>query len=71
MVSDYMLATNLGLLTVDATMSQSSTPKAFTIFTRTMHRKTFAMIAVARKATFTPMSSGARLGIAIALSGGG
>ena len=59
------------ILTVEATMSQSSTPNAFTIFNRTMHRNAFAMIAVARKATFIPMSSGPRLGIAMMLSGGG
>lgn len=70
-VSNHFCMMSRSLLTVDATMSQSSTPNAFTIFTRTMHRKAFARNAVAMKATFTPTSSGPRLGIAMVLSGGG
>lgn len=69
-VSIHFCMRSLSSLTVDATMSQSSTPNAFTIFTRTMHRKAFARNAVAIKATLTPISSGPRLGIAMMLSGG-
>jgi hypothetical protein len=65
------LSESIGQLTVEATMSQSSTPNAFTIFTRTIHRSAFAMIAVATKAMLTPTSSGPRFGVAMMLSGGG
>lgn len=57
-------------LTVEATMSQSSTPNAFTIFTRTIHRIVLAMMAVAKKAMLTPMSWGPRLSIAMVFGGG-
>lgn len=58
------------LLTDEATINQSSTPNAFTIFTRTMHRSKLAIIAVAMKVMFTAMSSGPRLGIAMMYGGG-